>query len=148
MRGYADATSALRPSAGAGRRTCRRTTGEREAITHKVAPIASRAHNDRPRVHANHVTTASRRHHGPRACAFSVSEGSGPLPAVLEALLLGDGALGRRNHLEPLIGDRLAALDGEPVASVSQALLGPLDRRELVSKLVDAPHVDPRLVEV
>jgi len=54
--------------------------------------------------------------------------GSPALLPMLKALLLGDGALCRRDHLEPIVGDRLTAFDREPVVSASQAVLGALER--------------------
>src|SRR6478672_3492208 len=77
MRAYPDAKSPARPCAALVRTTRLRTTGGREAvrgveriaISHKIAPIASRAHDDQGHLHANHVTTASRRYHGAAAAA-------------------------------------------------------------------------------
>jgi len=54
--------------------------------------------------------------------------GSPALLPMLKALLLGDGALCRWDHLEPIVGDRLTAFDREPVVSASQAVLGALER--------------------
>jgi hypothetical protein len=74
--------------------------------------------------------------------------GSRALPPALKPLLLGNCPLGSRDYLEPLVGDRLTALDGQPVASAPQAVLGPLERLKLASQLVDAADINALLVEV
>src|SRR4051794_21414636 len=62
----------------------------------------------------------------------------GPLIAVL----LLDGTLRPRDHLETLVGDRLAALDRQPVGAVAQALLGALDRGKLLAQLLGQALVE------
>jgi hypothetical protein len=55
-------------------------------------------------------------------------------PLVLPLLLC--GAVRPRDRLEPRIGDRLAALDREPVRALVQSLLRALDRLQLLAELL------------
>ena len=48
--------------------------------------------------------------------------------------MLFDGPLGGWNRLEPLVGDRVAALDGQAVGAGGETLLRPLDRAELLGE--------------
>ena len=70
------------------------------------------------------------------------------LGSAIEALLLGDRALGGRDRLQPLVRDRIAALYREPVATLCQPLLGPLDRRQLRVQVVAPALVELVLVRV
>ena len=70
------------------------------------------------------------------------------LPPAVEALLLGDRALGRRHGLEPRVGDRIAALDREAVRPVGEALLGALDGRELGAQVHGLAGVELGLVQL
>src|SRR5881392_2433374 len=55
---------------------------------------------------------------------------------ALEAALFLDGALGERVRLEPVVGNRVAALDREAVFAVGEPLLRALERGELVAQLL------------
>ena len=57
-------------------------------------------------------------------------------------------ALGRREDLEPLVGDRLSTLDRDPVRSRGEALLGSLDGGELFAEIVPQTLVELVLVEI
>jgi hypothetical protein len=63
-------------------------------------------------------------------------------------LLLLDGQLGRRQGLEALLGDRLAALGGEAVGPVREPRLRALERRELRGEILRQTRVELSLVEV
>jgi hypothetical protein len=64
------------------------------------------------------------------------------------ALFLFHGALRRRNGLEPLVRNRLSALDGQPEGPVREALLGPLDSGERRAQVIRDAFVELFLVEV
>lgn len=68
--------------------------------------------------------------------------------AALECALLVDRALGRRCELEPLVRDRLAALDREAVRALREPRLGALDRSQLLAQVVAGPLVELRLVRL
>jgi hypothetical protein len=53
-----------------------------------------------------------------------------------------------RDGLEPLVGDRLAALDRDAVGSGGNSLLGSLDCGELLAKIELAPLVELVLIQV
>src|SRR5205823_10648734 len=59
-----------------------------------------------------------------------------------------DRQLGRRESREPLVRNRLSALDREAVRSVDQALLGSLDGGELSTEIVLETLVELVLVEI
>src|SRR3954468_4397193 len=58
-----------------------------------------------------------------------------------------DRALRGRDDLEPRVGDRLAALDREPVRARGESLLGTLERRQLLLEVLGAAGVELVLVE-
>src|SRR5262249_35173901 len=58
------------------------------------------------------------------------------------------GPLGRRECLEPPVGDRLAAVDRQTVRPVREPLLGASDGRELTLQILDPARVELVLVEV
>jgi len=62
--------------------------------------------------------------------------------------LLVDRPLGGRQRLEALVGDRLAALDREPVRSGRKAGLGPLEGRKLLAEIVLQAFGELVLLEV
>ena len=65
-----------------------------------------------------------------------------------QSLLFRDRALGGRQRLEPPVGDRLAALHGQPVRPGGQPRLGALDGGELLLEVRRATRVELLLVEV
>ena len=67
---------------------------------------------------------------------------------MLAGPFLLDRSLGRRECLEPLVGDRVAADDRAAVRSRCQALLGSGDGRELFAEIVGAAFVELVLKEV
>ena len=72
----------------------------------------------------------------------------GPPPALLVRFLFLDGPLGRRQGLEALIGDRLAALDGEAVRSGGETRFGTLERGKVFAQVLRETLVELVLVEV
>ncbi len=62
--------------------------------------------------------------------------------------MLLDGQLGRRQSLEALVGNRLAALGGEAEGSRREPCLRALQRRELGSEILGEARVELFLVEV
>ncbi len=67
---------------------------------------------------------------------------------LVEALLLSDGAQGRGNRFEPLIGNRLTAFDRETISPGGKPLLGVLNSRELGPQITGLPLVEFLLVEL
>src|SRR3954471_7645791 len=65
-----------------------------------------------------------------------------------QSLLFRDRSLGGRQRLEAAVGDRVAALHGQPVLPVGQPRLGPLDGGELVLEVLRATRVELLLIEV
>ncbi len=63
------------------------------------------------------------------------------------ALLLLDGQLGGGESLEPLVGDRVAALGRDPVGAGGEPRLGPLDRVEPAPQVLQPTGVELVLVE-
>src|SRR5204862_4991226 len=64
------------------------------------------------------------------------------------ALLLLDGALGGGDRFQARVGDRLAALYGQPVGAVGEPRLGALHCRELLPKVLAAAGIELVLVQV
>ena len=62
--------------------------------------------------------------------------------------MLLDGQLGRRQSLEALVGDRLAALGGEAVGPGREPRLRALEHRELRGEILCQTRVELFLVEV
>ena len=84
-----------------------------------------------------------------RCCSPSSPEGAGaPAPERSAGRFLLDRALRGRDGLEALVGDRLAALDREPVRARGEPLLGTLERRELRLEVLRAAGVELVLIEV
>ena len=78
-----------------------------------------------------------------------IASGAGSCCALAAggALLL-DGQLGRRERLEPLVGDRLAALHREPVGARRQPRLRALDGGKLRGQVLLSRVVEAAFVEV
>ena len=76
----------------------------------------------------------------------------GPDPVSVQASLAStfffSGSLGRRDGLQTLVRDGLAAFDREPVRARGQARLGPLDRGEILAEIVGPSLVELVLVEI
>src|SRR5580765_4329528 len=68
-------------------------------------------------------------------------------PCLVRFLFL-DGPLGRRQGLEALVRDRLAALDGEAVRSGGETRLCALERDEVLPKVVRETLVELVLIEI
>jgi hypothetical protein len=68
-------------------------------------------------------------------------------PCLVRFLFL-DGPLGRRQGLEALIRDRLAAFDGEAVRSGGETRFGALERVKVFAQVVRETLVELVLVEV
>src|SRR5262249_50202752 len=68
-----------------------------------------------------------------------------PTPAEL---LLFDRSLGRGESFEALVGNGLAALDGEPEGTAGESRFGPLERRKLFGEILGKTCVELILIEV
>src|SRR5215213_2692981 len=68
----------------------------------------------------------------PRQQLIRAADSLGAL--TVESRLLFDGPLGGRNRLEPLVRDRVAALDRQAVRAGGETLLRPLDRTQLLGE--------------
>jgi len=82
----------------------------------------------------------------PPMAVFQKAHSPVPALSVARALLVGR-QLGRRDRLEPLVRDRLPALDREAVRPRREAGLGPLHGGELLTEILREARVELVLVE-